>query len=439
MSEQKCEKKVKLWQSQTEYECQEPTLSGNPYCILHSEDENKNMENFKQKVEERMTPREDEIDLRGCYFSKGFDRNYFKDRVFHEFVDFSGAVFSHETSFAVAKFLQAEFRERVDFLKTVFEGQKTNFREAKFKGDANFWDTQFKCEEVSFTDTEFSEEGEVKFDASHFNCQVYFIKTKFNKLCKFWWNEFPTHKQAVFEHADLSNCSFLYTNIDKVDFRYCEFGDNYREDDVIFSILRRPLPTEIKERIHKRVIRRLFYCLYLPFLRTAVLKDERDCDKKVTENPKDKKARKEYEYVRRLYLELKRNFEDKKDWNTAGDFHYGEMECRRKKKETPLGRWFFSLEALYFWASGYGERPLRAFVVLLLLILGIFPLLYMYFSHDSYLACIWESVNVATFMRIEKPDVSDTLCGKFLLALESILVPFQGVFFALALRRKVKR
>lgn len=206
-----------------------------------------------------------------------------------------------------------------------------------------------------------------------------------------------------FQGVDLSNASFLHSNIDRVDFRYCSFGN---KDEKLLG--------------------------FIPHSRQNVLKDEIDADNDVasaarsgrtarigrtptlpspfqgedkgggaeTRHDKEpvrtgtspvptqkmeKKVREEkYEPVRRLYLELKKNFEEKRDWNTAGDFHYGEMECRKKM----YGWSTFEgiLVNFYFWLSGYGERPKRAFVALVLLVLFLFPTI---LSMDVFVSSFW--------------------------------------------------
>jgi hypothetical protein len=60
--------------------------------------------------------------------------------------------------------------------------------------------------------------------------------------------------------------------------------------------------------------------------------------------------------LERLYRELKQNHEDRRDYDRAGDFHYGEKEIRRQNPDTAWGLWFFL--TLYRWFSGYGERYL---------------------------------------------------------------------------------
>jgi hypothetical protein len=278
-----------------------------------------------------------------------------------------------------------------------------------------------------------------------------------------------------FQEVDLSHCSFLDSNIDGVDFRYCKFAekperfpwfnlnprqnvlrDELEADETVGAGLKpaptvdeldgdeggrgtlQRAPTDSSRVKDEGVIARDAVPKQSGGIATPATRNDSFWWRLLRSARNDPLREEKYEPVRRLYLELKRNFEDKKDWNTAGDFHYGEMECRRKMKGW-LGRNLLSLEAIYFWASGYGERPLRAFVVGLGLMLVVFPLLYMLSEGDPYGVCVWDSVRVATFMRIGPPIEPDNPLGKSFLALEFFLLPTQFALFLLALRRKVKR
>lgn len=467
------------WESKfiTDYKCHEPPLPDG-YCILHSK-EDKDIKQLEEKVSERiqrgrLTPtgwKSDIVDLSGCYFPKTFPSNYFlKKRAFEKSIDFIEAMFSqsvnfsHDTfkcevnfygakflnaDFLSAKFLQGtnfsktEFCECVNFKETVFEGQKTDFREAEFKDNVIFSHTQFKCQEVSFSDTYFIEKGEVDFDNPHFDCQVYFIKTKFDKRCMFRWAEFPrTHKLAVFEETNLSKCSFLRSNVDKVDFRYCTFAEQGRRKNVLMDELEcdENVKSAKRKSIEEKKEAKENYKNEVKRVESAKNKEKvkegyKNVVKKILEEKK--KAREEgYEHVRRVYLELKRNFEDKKDWNTAGDFHFGEMECRRKMKG------WRSLEFFYWLASGYCERPLRTFLILIGFILGLFPLIYRLSEDKPFFALklyVWDSVNVAMLLRLGDSIKLNTWWGNLSLVLEFILSLILIALLALALRRKVKR
>lgn len=370
---------------------------------------------------------------------------------------FIGTIFSKE-----ANFYETEFSLEVDFRNAKFL-QVANFSGATFQQKADFSETKF-LQVAHFNRTTFSHSQETDFLRAEFS-EVYFMGTTFKEGAKFSWTKFKDKAfflpatdskklrfdstshfrftsflgEVIFQDVDLSQCSFLYSNIDRVDFRYCKFA---KKKNRLFRITRvfllrrylKALLGEIKPLF--RMIQRCILAIH-PFSRENILWDELDRDIMVKTETNKKKAREKYEPVRRVYLELKRNFEEKKDWNTAGDFHFGEMECRRKMKE-----WLkldFYLVTLYSWASGYGERPLRAFIGLLVLVLIIFP--FFYGVAEGFCTNVWwDSVKVATFMRLGNPIEQGAGSGKFIVALfEIIFVPLQTALLALALRRKVKR
>src|SRR5262249_45815433 len=76
--------------------------------------------------------------------------------------------------------------------------------------------------------------------------------------------------------------------------------------------------------------------------------------------------------LKEMYQALKEHAKSRGDHVRSGDFHYGEMEMKRRGFR-PLRR-YFGLEAIYCLLSGYGTRPLRAgcwlMVVLLMTSLG---------------------------------------------------------------------
>lgn len=102
-------------------------------------------------------------------------------------------------------------------------------------------------------------------------------------------------------------------------------------------------------------------------------------DLRPKEESKDKR---DYGLIEELYQQLKKNYDERKDYWTAGDFHYGELEMKRlhSKRANPLARWWhrnLGLVALYRWANQYGEsyvRPLLWLIGVLLLFTFLFPL-----------------------------------------------------------------
>jgi hypothetical protein len=88
----------------------------------------------------------------------------------------------------------------------------------------------------------------------------------------------------------------------------------------------------------------------------------------------------DYGLIAELYQQLKKNYDERKDYCTAGDFHYGEMEMKRlhSQGKSRWARWLnrnLGLVAWYRYASQYGESYVRPAIVLSV-VLVIFTLLF---------------------------------------------------------------
>ena len=144
-------------------------------------------------------------------------------------------------------------------------------------------------------------------------------------------------------------------------------------------------------------------------------------------------------HIERLYRELKQNHDDRRDYERASDFHYGEKEIRRRNPGTP-GRSRLLLN-LYCLVSGYGERFGRPLIWAGMLFVA---------STIGYLLCgkleatdislgkaALHSLQVMTFLR-PQPILSG-LAAKALYTIESLLGPLFLGLFALAVRQRLKR
>ena len=88
--------------------------------------------------------------------------------------------------------------------------------------------------------------------------------------------------------------------------------------------------------------------------------DELDLRKAIEETKTSKEKidlAKNFSHVEILYRDIKRAYEEDKNHEFAGEFHYGEKEMKRKNPSTNIVLRFFLF--LYWAISGYGERFLR--------------------------------------------------------------------------------
>jgi hypothetical protein len=183
-----------------------------------------------------------------------------------------------------------------------------------------------------------------------------------------------------------------------------------------------------------------------------------------------------YSLIAETYQQLKRNYDAKGDYWTAGYWHYGEMEMKRLHSRWSCGllRWLdqhFSLVALYKYASAYGESYIMP-SLWLVFFLAAFAFLYpvpgiefnpppgnipvwlgyvdwttFFHTHPAeHLSGFWgmildslmTSLSVAGFQR-ELRYVPSYPWGRMLALFELLLTTTLGGLFLLAVRRQFKR
>ncbi len=361
---------------------------------------------------------------------------------------FGSVTFSGEhTIFSMAKFLgknthfdKAKFSgHSTDFSGVEFSGKNTFFSSTKFSSKfTNFYEAKFSGKTVSFNETEFSGEITDFIRVTFYECsKIFFVDTVFKSECHFLNTKFPlmSDQFAIFrgtiDPLDISNVLFLYSNYDRIIFRNCRFQEGL--DDLFdrkFPLWRRKVILYDESFIGEQI-------------RIKEREQVKNKTKKVERiQDTDIRQKVEYAHVEALYRQFKKNLEVEKDWGGAGEFHYGEMECKRKALS-----WFwknFGLLAWYKYFSGYGERPLRAFCWIVFIMLFF---AFVYWSADllkdgfhTFSDYLWYSVKSTFLQRIgEKISEPAGFCGKFALVLQSVLGPTLIALFILALKRKVRR
>lgn len=236
---------------------------------------------------------------------------YFDSAVFK-----GGAYFSDAAFKGKANFENAVFKGEADFGSAVFEGV-ANFINAVFKGEADFWDAVF--------------EVEVNFESAVFIKPLFLDGELFEKKVKL--HDIGFHEYSRFEGVNLSETSFENTDLRMIEFVNCTWAR--------YLILP---------------------CNLLKFFeRDALYQDVQMGYSEYSNNkPKTK-------IIATQYRLLKEQAMDRHDQQSVSKWHYGEKEMERKGSK--VSRFVpFSFSNLYWLSSGYGERPLRAGVVLILLI-----------------------------------------------------------------------
>jgi len=293
-------------------------------------------------------------DFAGVTFNRG---GTFVSARFQQFASFSGA------NFVIgADFTWARFRETALFHKSKFSDQAvfhevtftrtSDFSEAIFEGDANFYGTTFE-QAANFKSAKLA--GQANFSRTKFLSVAEFLETSFRKDDQrapgpiFTLASFSRPEAVIFYKTYLGQALFHNCNISKLSFISIEWRE--------------------RKRSRKRMI----------FEEEIDLKDVAADALRLRPNSPNER---DYELIEGVYQQLKKNYDEAKDYWTAGDFHYGELEMKRLacKRKSKVVRWLVQhlrLVALYKYASQYGEsytRPLPWLFFVLLLFMGLYPL-----------------------------------------------------------------
>ena len=290
-------------------------------------------------------------------------------------------------------------------MKAAFSGQ-ADFRRAAFSGQADFREVAFSGD-AYFLEVAFS--GHAYFERVNFNSRVYFEATTFKEVAFF--KRCSVEKSIYFENIDLVFVSFLDSDPLKINFTNCTwpriFGRNVLSDEI-----------RIKE------------------------------------------GQESFEKVEYLYRKLKQKYKEEYNEPEASNWHYGEKEMFRKKKRlrrlNPI-----SLSNLYWASSGYGERPLRAGILLILLFAGITLSMSVFglvaasgkevfgvkiikgfsglIEWKKFWLLLLNTIQNVLFIKdtFFKPQ---TLAGAIILTITTnLIIPIQVALFVLALRNKFRR
>src|ERR1051325_7239791 len=288
--------------------------------------------------------------------------------VAYDFRGFQFPSFSFERKRFLKKayFHQATFQD-VDFSSAVC-CQEVRFVSSNFKGEVVFAGAQFLAD-VNFAGAHFGHEAD--FRLANFHELTLFSWATFSETGDFHWATF--NKEAIFEvvtvlkelrvigHADQrcfeGACNFRFLRLSKdaavtlerVNLEHATFLDTDLERFSLRDVNWHRTPSRLGRLMPRQS-----------------LSDEFNFPKEVNMTEAD------YEKVAENYRQLVLNYERKRDYDTAEDFHIGEMEMRRKKRGAhiqnkglrKLREWTNSY-GFYRALSNYGTSYVQAFLVLL--------------------------------------------------------------------------
>lgn len=396
----------------------------------------------------------DEADFSGASFSDEVD---FSGVTFNGKADFIGAEFSSTADFFGAKFMrQAEFESAIfscaaSFLGAAFSGEAVFFQ-AKFDDSTDFMSATFS-DYTEFTSATFSDDANfsnvtfskvVEFEKAVFIGNVNFGKAIFSGETTFEEAEGKTFRSNVlFTRVKVGSCGVFFRGLDlssiPVSFLETDLA-NFRFDRCVWPRKKSSglFAQEDAEVFHDEI--------------------QADCDfanVKLWKKWSNTDLLKRYGMIEDLYRQMKQQYKATHNEPEVSKWHYREKEMYRKKK---VGRRYnpFGFTNLYWAFSGYGERPFRAGVMLVVLSviitiamnwLGLVsPTGEPNIQGFSFLPD-WTKIGLAIQATIEHTlFVKDPIfiakpgLGAIILALwTKLLIPIQAALFVFALRNKFRR
>lgn len=386
----------------------------------------------------------DEADFRKTTFKKGasFNESQFEKKASFREATLNEAFFYkailNDVDFSMAKFENLAFFYETTFKKAVFAGasfKDANFGGAQFKNQTYFQFTTFK--DATFPGATFMKRA--IFSGVTFKNNALFIsKGKdgcFKKECDFRQVDINKDANIVFEKTNLKKANFTDTDLELIKFRDVDWHEPQkgwpRREKALYDEFRDP----------------------------------------------DKGEKQDYSKLAENYCQLVLNYERKRDFDSAEQFHIGEMEVRRKSigagAKTDTGRRFWELcntYNVYRFLSNYGTSYWLAFSwILLFLFLFSLSSLYTGFvqisketdkrseiieynagsdiNHQPVSFCQWcadlreacsYSLSIITFQRSRFYE-PEGLASRYLLSIATIFFYGQLSLLLLAIRRRFKR
>ncbi len=401
---------------------------------------------------------------RGTYFRKAkFSAEkgtYFKEAKFSGkwSIDFAGAEFSSKggTFFSQANFSGEGVTDfsGVDFLSK----NGTEFNAARFLSNkgTRFVSAHFTGKEASFFKTEFSGEGVTDFSWAEFSNKksAYFMFAEFaakkganftavkflgEGVTDFSWSQF-SGDMTLFEGTQFQSTTTIIevrflskvTSFNKADLKKVSFQDTLLENvtfrDAKWEILESPF------RVFER----------------PISFDE----KEIPHSSNDKEFINKIRFAEDTNRNLKLSYRKIGDYDMAGSFFIGEMECKRKKAKYESLR-LHSLQSFLTWiyyeilrfTSGYGERVSHVVIFSGFVVVFIASLINWLNGITTKIGVpqansFWDSLyfSVVTFTTLGFGDFKPySTSFRLLAAVEALIGAFMIATFVLVFARKMTR
>ncbi len=399
--------------------CHKETWKGSDkYCIFHDPSPEKDVDLFKEKLEEQMKSESGRHNFIGYYFPANWD---FSGKEFETAADFSGATFQDvdfkEATFQDVDFGGATFQGTAILIGATFQGTAiligatfqgtAHFRGAIFQ-DADFGGATFQGT-ADFSGATF--QGTADFSGATFR-DAYFGGTTFQHTY-FWGATFNKKAELVFK------------NVGKLDLRNSEF------------LSRSYITTNLEKAMFHRAFLEHVAFIDCTWPDRMILYEEKHMN--------DKNINLSDTQLETIYRDLKQNMQRHGDYRTAGELYYREMEMRRKRTKAKKKRLWLELYRLL---AGYGEKPERTAFSSFITVLT-FAALYLaleclkYPMRNPTILQKVESViyfSFVTFTTLGLGDIEPVnVWGRTLICCEAVIGAFLIALFVVVFARKMIR
>ena len=364
--------------------------------------------------------------------------------------NFSGVWFPREVSFSQmnistdADFSRATFIADADFTKTTFSADAT-FSDAVFNGKAEFWSAVFSAE-ANFCGAKFRGEGEADFIGATFKAAdfstAYFDADADFVLATFCAANFSGSMFAGCVRFEGAENMTMFAGPSSLNLQFAEFE---KPDRVTFQTL------TLNPHWFVNVDARKFNFINVNWNNLGKARRE-------IELLESEAAWSTHRLLAIGCQKLAANAEDNNRYPEAS--HFRRMAMDAERLETWHGFGFMHLSWWYWLASGYGERPVQALIVLIGIFL-VFGALYTQVGFVRWEPKVSSEADAVTakrddigsplkfgralaysagVMTLQKPEPRPaTAAAQSVVLFETILGPVQAALLALAIRRKFMR
>lgn len=353
----------------------------------------------------------------------------------------------------------------ISFFNSTFDD--TKFRNTEFRGNTiNFVGARFDGNTIPFGNCVFHLAESVRFGQSKFSSK----SSPFSRSCMktrkvdFQHAEISADKFYIFvtdESAPVYNDHYLVINAEEIFFEHLNLEGHFSYTNGTNNLSPSPIVTfslinfsQMKSGtfVNANLENARFIYSKIDNVYFANVKWRKQNGKLILYDEFNRADKHDIEDVRRIYVQLKRNYEENRDYRNAGDWFYREQEIVRKNLASNRGRiirilrqHIFSFYPMYKYISNYGEsftRPFGWLIGVLLFFGYCYNILSLATFSEPLLCTFLEGLKfsflVMTFQYTKRFEVISEpifFLSVFQILLTAILVPL----FLLALRRRFRR